>query len=90
MLKLLPEPVLLSGLNGNISFLENPKMETTSRLAAIFAFRGQNYKPIARVDRGAVSPDKSWFNIARRNYKFYGFDIKMLDELYKIAGENGW
>jgi hypothetical protein len=89
-LKLLPEALLKSGLNSNISFLENPGMETTSRLAAIFAFRCQDYKPIAKVDRGAVSPDKSWFNIARRNYKFYGFDIKMLDELYKIAGENGW
>jgi hypothetical protein len=89
-LKLLPEALLKSGLNSNISFLENPNMETTSRMAAIFAFRCQNYKTISKVDRGAVSPDKSWFNIARRNYKFYGFDVKMLDELYKIAGENGW
>jgi hypothetical protein len=89
-LKLLPEALLRSGLNSNISFLENPNMETTSRLTAIFAFRCQNYKSTAKVDRGAVSPDKSWFNIARRNYKFYGFDVKMLDELYKIAGENGW
>jgi len=47
-------------------------------------------RPVTRVDRGAVSPDKSWFNISRRNFKFYGFDIKLLDELYKIAGENGW
>ncbi len=89
-LKLLPEALLRSGLNSNISFLENASMETTSRLAAIFAFRCQNFKSIAKVDRGAVSPDKSWFNIARRNYKFYGFDVKMLDELYKIAGENVW
>ncbi len=89
-IKILPEPVLWSGLNSNISFLENPDMETTSRLASVFSFRCQNYKPIAKVDRGADTPDKSWFNIARRNYKFYGFDIKMLDELYKIAGENGW
>lgn len=89
-LKILPEPLLWSGLHSNISFLENPDMETTSRLASVFSVRCQNYKPITSVDRGADSPDKSWFSIARRNYKFYGFDIKMLDELYKIAGENGW
>jgi hypothetical protein len=89
-LKILPPPLLKSGLNANISFLENPKMETTSRLASIFAFRCYNYRPIDKVDRGADTPDKSWFSIARRNYKYYGFDLKMLDELYKIAGENGW
>jgi hypothetical protein len=89
-LKILPEPLLKSGINSNISFLENPEMETTSRLASVFAFRCQNYKSFQKIDRGADTPDKSWFNIARRNYKFYGFDIKMLDELYKTAAENGW
>jgi hypothetical protein len=42
------------------------------------------------VDRGANGPDSSWFSVARRNYKYYGFDIKMLDELYRIAADNGW
>ena len=65
-------------------------METTSRIASIFSMRCKNYKPYNKVDRGAESPDKSWFNIARRNFKFYGFDIKMLDEFYKIAAENNW
>ncbi len=89
-MKILPEPLLKSGVNSNISFIDYPHMETTSRLASIFAFRCQNYKSFTKVDRGADTPDKSWFNIARRNYKFYGFDIKMLDELYKTAAENGW
>lgn len=89
-IKILPETLLKSGINSNISFLENPEMETTSRLASIFAFRCQNYKSFQKLDRGADTPDKSWFNIARRNYKFYGFDIKILDELYKTAAENGW
>jgi hypothetical protein len=52
--------------------------------------RCKHYKPYTKVDRGAETPDKSWFNIARRNYKYYGFDIKMLDEFYKIAAENNW
>ena len=89
-MKLLPDPLLRSSVNSNVSFIENPAVETTARLASIFAYRCQNYRPIKKLDRGADSPDKSWFSIARRNFKFYGFDIKMLDELYIIAGENGW
>ncbi len=82
--------LLKSALNSNLSFLDNKFIEATSRLAAIFAARGKNYAEIKKIERGADTPDKSWFNIARRNYKFYGFDINMLDELYKIAAENGW
>ncbi len=89
-LKLLPEPVVRSALNANVSFMEDRDTEATSRFAAVFAARSRNYHPYVKVDRGADSPDKSWLSIARRNYKFYGFDIKMLDEFYRIAAENGW
>jgi hypothetical protein len=89
-LKAVPEELLRSGIHSNTSFLDNPSLETTARFTSIFGVRCHNYRPMNRVDRGADTPDKSWFSIARRNYKFYGFDIKMLDELYKIAGENGW
>ena len=89
-LNLLPPELVQSAVDSNLSFIENPDMETTSRIAAILAMRCANYKPYSRVDRGADYPDTSWFSVARRNYKFYGFDIKMLDEFYRIAAENGW
>lgn len=89
-LKILPQPLLKSALNSNLSFEENKKIEATARIASLFAARAKNFKQLARIDRGANSPDRSWFNIARKNYKFYGFDIKMLDEFYRIAAENGW
>lgn len=85
----LPPEAIKSSLNTNISFQENPKIEATARIAAILSARCKTYKSI-KVDRGAETPDKSWVNIARRNYKFYGFDIKMLDEFYQISAENGW
>ena len=85
-----PDQVIKSGVNANVSYLENRFIEATSRLAAVFSARCRNYQPNVRVDRGADSPDKSWLSIARRNYKFYGFDIKILDELYSIAAESGW
>ena len=89
-LSLLPEQAVRSAVNANVSFREHRFVEATSRLASIFASRGRNYRPNVRVDRGADTPDKSWLSIARRNHKFYGFDSKMLDELYSIAAEMGW
>ncbi len=87
-LNLLPEPAIRSAVNANTSFQDNRYIEATSRLAAIFAARGRTYRPAITVERGADSPDKSWFFVARRNFKFYGFDIKMIDELYSIAAES--
>jgi hypothetical protein len=89
-IKVLPEPVLKSAVNANVSFHDNRFVEATSRLAAILSALGKQLQPNIRVDRGADSPNKSWFNVARRNYRYYGFDVKMLDELYKIAAENFW
>jgi hypothetical protein len=89
-LTMLPPQVISSAVNSNVSFLENSQVETTGRIAAVLAARAKQYLPGIKVDRGADTPDKSWLNIARRNYKFYGFDIKMLDEMYMIAAENGW
>ena len=82
--------MLKSAVDANVSFNEHHVLEATARLSAIFSARARNYQPDLKVDRGADSPDKSWLNVARRNYKFYGFDVKMLDELYKIAAENMW
>lgn len=86
----LPEPVLKSIVHSSVSFNDNRFIEATARLAAIFGARGRSYQANIKVDRGADTPDKSWFSTARRNYRFYGFDIKVLDELYKIAAENMW
>lgn len=89
-LQIVPPELLRGGLYSNVSFEEDKQIDATARVAAIFSSRGKNYKPIARVDRGANTPDRSWFSITRRNFKYYGFDIKMLDEFYKIASESGW
>ncbi len=86
----LPEPLLRTAVNANVSFQENRFIEATARLAAVLAARCRGYNPDAVVDRGADWPGKSWFATARRNYRFYGFDGKMIDELYQIAAEKGW
>jgi len=86
----IPDEVLGSGVNSNVSFLENRTIGATARITTLFVSRCRNYNPNIKIDRGADTADKSWFSIARRNYKFYGYDVKMLDEFYKTAAENGW
>jgi hypothetical protein len=85
-----PWQVIRSGVDSNLSFLENSGLLTTARLTTLFSHMAREYKPDMIVDRGAASPEKSWFSVARRNYRYFGYDIKMVDELYRIAAENGW
>lgn len=89
-LSLIPEPVIVSGINSNLSFIDNNTLDASSRMASLFSSMGVNYRPDMKIDRGAVSADSSWFNVARKNYRFNGFDKDMLSELYNISVENGW
>jgi hypothetical protein len=86
----IPDQVLKSAVNSNVSFQENRHIETTARISAIISSLCKTYRPNMTIDRGAVSPEKSWISVARKNYKYNGFDIKMLDEFYQIAAESGW
>ncbi|MBN1648646.1 MAG: hypothetical protein JW874_11495 [Spirochaetales bacterium] len=86
----LPEEITASAIHSNVSFLDNQYLEATARISSIITLMYKNFRSDMKVDRGAVSPEKSWINIARRNYKFLGLDIKMLDEFYKYAAENNW
>lgn len=86
----IPEPVIKSAVNTSVSFFDNHLIEATSRLAAVLSARARTFQAGQKVDRGADTPDKSWLSVARRNYKHYGFDIKLLDELYQIAAERRW
>jgi len=89
-LTMIPETVIYSGINSNLSFQEDKHIEATARMSSIFSTMGVNYRPSMKIDRGAVSADSSWFNIAKKNYRFNGYDKDMLNELYNISVENGW
>lgn len=62
----------------------------SSRLLFILSSRFHKYIHIDKVDRGAESPDKSWFAIAMKNAGYYGFNKRMLEDLYRISGDNNW
>lgn len=89
-LSLIPESVICSGIHSNLSFQDNRNIEASARFSSIFASMGVNFRPSMKIDRGAVSADSSWFNVARKNYRYNGSDKDMLNELYNISVENGW
>jgi hypothetical protein len=86
----IPGAIITMGLRSTLGFPGNPRPEAVARLGAIMAMRGRALSPAVVVDRGADTPDKSWFNVQRRNARWHGLDGQMLDELYTIAAENGW
>ena len=86
----LPEPILKGIIQANVSFLDERNLPATSRLAGIFTQRAMHWNPAQKIDRGAETSDKSWFSITRKNYRYYGYDLDMLLELYNIASELGW
>jgi hypothetical protein len=86
-----PHAILALGLRCTLAWQEDStNVEATARLGAVMALRGRALAPSVTVDRGADTPDKSWFNVQRKNARWRGLDAKMLDELYTIASENGW
>ena len=88
--QIVPQAVFKGIVQSNLSFQDDKNLPATSRLAAIFTQRAQNWNPSQKIDRGAETSDKSWFSIARKNYRYYGYDMDMLMELYNIASELGW
>ncbi len=86
----LPEKLLRLALKSNVRESQTEVEEASSRFVYILCARFQHYKPIKKIDRGAETPDKSWLSIARSNAQYYGYDKRMLDEMYRIAGDNEW
>lgn len=89
-LKNFPPEILQTSTMTHVSVLDDPLIPASSRFARIFYSFGKTYKPGIKIDKGADTFAKSWFQTQRRNYKYYGFDIKLLDEFYRISAENNW
>ncbi len=86
----IPLELYRPGLDSWLNAEENPDQSGISKFISILVSRSQDIDLTQDRDRGAETPDKSWFNINRRTARFYGYDVKFLDELYQIASEEGW
>jgi hypothetical protein len=84
----LPEMFIRVSLNSVLDMDDSAaEIEAVSMFLKIIAERSKAAIVNQRVDKGAETPDKSWFNIARRNASYYGFDTRILDEFYIVATE---
>jgi len=82
--------IIEKGIYIHLNFTEDKTIPASSRISKIFLIFGKNYKTKVKIDRGADTFEKSWFQAQRKNYKYFGFDIDILDEFYRIAAENYW
>jgi hypothetical protein len=64
--------------------------DASAKLIYILGQRFLHYQEYKKIERGAESPDKSWFGSMRKNAGYYGFDKRILEDLYMIAGNNNW
>ncbi len=86
----IPEKLIQLAVKSNFTADMIEQDEAAAKLVFILSSRFQNYKHIAKIERGAESADKSWFGIAKKNADHFGYDRRILDALYLIAGDNNW
>jgi len=89
-LSYLPEELVLNGVKANMSFMEDEMLPASSRISRVLFQLAKSYRPDIQIARGAETFEKSWFQIQKKNFRFFGFDEKMIDEFYRIAAENYW
>jgi len=61
--------------------------QASSRLLFILLHRFNEYEPGLKAEKGAETPDKSWYGVARKIAKDFGYSKGIVDELYLIANE---
>ncbi len=87
---LLNEDLLDKFVLFHLHFDEYKLIPATSRFARILFYLGKNYNPRMKIDKGADAYEKSWFQSQKNNFRYFGFDIDMLNELYRISAEKYW
>ena len=85
-----PEPVIDLAVKSNLTDSMTDADEYICKFLFILNARFQNYENILKPDRGAESPDKSWFNLAEKNSLYFGYNIDIVKSLQAIAGANNW
>lgn len=90
MLPGIPSRIIKLAIKSNfaVDMLEDD--EALPKFVYILCSMFQNYRHIEKPDRGAETQEKSWLGVAKKNYSHAGFDRRMIESLYLIAGDNNW
>lgn len=86
----IPKDFVAMALKSNVGMNHVETEDTPAKFLYIFAHRFQNFKEYTKIERGAETPDKSWFGIAKKNAGYYNYDKRILEDLYIVAGDNNW
>jgi len=86
----IPVQVISIAIRSNLPAGMTGNEEALSRFIFILCSMFRTYRHLERIDRGADTPEKSWFGAARRNYSESGYDRRLIESLYMIAGDNNW
>lgn len=85
-----PEELIKRSVNFHLNYNDNKIVNGISRLARILFSISFNYNPKHKRDRGAESYFLSWLKLQKKNYKYFGLDIDMVNELFCITLDNKW
>ncbi len=64
-------------------------VDPAGKFLAIMYLRGRDMRLNQKVEKGAETPDKSWFSVQIRNAQYLGLDKKMLENLNRMAFDLG-
>ena len=67
------------------SYQEYPEQDPGGKLLRILFMRARDHRKGMKVEKGAETPDKSWFSIQIRNASHSGLDKDMLENLNRLA-----
>lgn len=82
--------IINESLRSNLPDEDTELSDAVARIVNVFALRARDFKVYKKIDRGADTPDKSWFGIIRKNHKSFGLNQRLLEDLYIIASEENW
>jgi len=86
----IPAQVINIAVRSNLPAGMTGNEEALARFIFILCSMFRTYRHFDKIDRGADTPEKSWFGAARRNYNESGYDKRLIEGLYMIAGDNNW
>lgn len=81
----LSEDFWVTARNATYDITERADTDPGGKFLAIMFARAKDYRKNQKVEKGAETPDKSWFSIQVRNAAYMGFDKRMLEELNRLA-----
>lgn len=81
----IPEDFWETARNSFFDISSEINVDPGGKFLSIMFLRGRDMRKNQKAEKGAETPDKSWFSVQIRNAGYLGLDKKMLENLNRIA-----